>query len=363
MFVGWSQSNLFFREGGTFNIFCFERDSFQYNLTQFRLFFPLCLPYLLTCSWLRTELGYMRKPHGSLVFLQKTEWAGSEKVWDTWIFWEADGQRALLDLFLKQILLVQEQNNGCVCEPLVVANWIEQFQRLVHSILKRQIAEKNILQTLTVVSSSCNTWSYSDMATQKMMAVTSSKQWIHFFLSDLWPPTSNNLQRSWVEIRKNSWRTHLKLRFLNVKWTSTIPVVLTRVRRISCSVGWYEASPNRSRSSRKLQIFVSSQLRKHVVFERMMTEFKMKLVFRALCFLFFSLYSENWHCERKFRNAGGHCPNFLMNSLFSGIVQLVFVAPRKTVLYSCIGPQPLHRTEQLLRERFRVLHTCHNIHH
>jgi hypothetical protein len=32
--------------------------------------------------------------------------------------------------------------------------------------------------------------------------------------------------------------THLKLRFLNEKWTSTMPVVLTRVRRISCSVGW-----------------------------------------------------------------------------------------------------------------------------
>jgi hypothetical protein len=32
--------------------------------------------------------------------------------------------------------------------------------------------------------------------------------------------------------------THLKLRFLKEKWTSTMPVVLTRVRRISCSVGW-----------------------------------------------------------------------------------------------------------------------------
>merc|ERR1712001_291484 len=73
-----------------------------------------------------------------------------------------------------------------------------------------------------VVSSSCRTWSYSDIATQKMMAVTSSKQWIHFFLSDLWPPTSNSL----------------KLRFLNEKWTSTIPVVLTLVLRMSCSVGW-----------------------------------------------------------------------------------------------------------------------------
>ena len=47
----------------------------------------------------------------------------------------------------------------------------------------------------TVVSSSCSTWSYSDMATQKMMAVTSSKQWIHFLRSDRWPPTSNNLKR------------------------------------------------------------------------------------------------------------------------------------------------------------------------
>ena len=77
-------------------------------------------------------------------------------------------------------------------------------------------------QDFTVVSSSCSTWSYSDMATQKMMAVTSSKQWIHFFRSDLWPPTSKSL----------------KLRFLKEKWTSTMPVVFTLVLRMSCSVGW-----------------------------------------------------------------------------------------------------------------------------
>ena len=74
----------------------------------------------------------------------------------------------------------------------------------------------------TVVSSSCSTWSYSDMATQKMMAVTSSKQWIHFFRSDLCPPTSKSL----------------KLRFLKEKCTSTMPVVFTLVLRMSCSVGW-----------------------------------------------------------------------------------------------------------------------------
>ena len=89
---------------------------------------------------------------------------------------------------------------------------------------------------LTVVSSSCNTWSYSDIATQNMMAVTSSKQWIHFFLSDRWPATSNTL----------------KFKFLNEKWTWATPVVLTRVLKISCSVGWYSFDPSRSRSSKKL---------------------------------------------------------------------------------------------------------------
>lgn len=48
-------------------------------------------------------------------------------------------------------------------------------------------------------------------------------------------------------------RTYLKLRFLNEKCTSTIPVVLTRVRRISCSVGWYSFAPSRSKSSKKLK--------------------------------------------------------------------------------------------------------------
>ena len=47
---------------------------------------------------------------------------------------------------------------------------------------------------LTVVSSSWRTWSYSLIATQNIIAVTSSKQWIHFLRSDLCPPTSNNLK-------------------------------------------------------------------------------------------------------------------------------------------------------------------------
>lgn len=51
-----------------------------------------------------------------------------------------------------------------------------------------------IIMVLTISSSSAKTKSYADNATQKIMAVTPSKQWIHFFLSDLCPPTSNILE-------------------------------------------------------------------------------------------------------------------------------------------------------------------------
>lgn len=47
---------------------------------------------------------------------------------------------------------------------------------------------------LTVVPSSMSTWSNSLIAVTKMSARTSSKQWIHFFLCERWPPTSNTLK-------------------------------------------------------------------------------------------------------------------------------------------------------------------------
>lgn len=46
----------------------------------------------------------------------------------------------------------------------------------------------------TTSSSSTSTMSKALRAAMKMMQVTPSKQWIHFFLSDLWPPTSNILR-------------------------------------------------------------------------------------------------------------------------------------------------------------------------
>lgn len=46
----------------------------------------------------------------------------------------------------------------------------------------------------TTSSSSTSTMSYALRAAMKMIQVTPSKQWIHFFLSERWPPTSNILQ-------------------------------------------------------------------------------------------------------------------------------------------------------------------------
>lgn len=53
----------------------------------------------------------------------------------TGIFWETNCERALADLLLEEILLVQEQDYRRVREPFVVADRVEQFQRLLHSIL------------------------------------------------------------------------------------------------------------------------------------------------------------------------------------------------------------------------------------
>lgn len=65
--------------------------------------------------------------------------------------------------------------------------------------------------------------------------------------------TNDQSIRYWRTSSSDSAITHLKLRFLNEKCTSTIPVVLTLVRRMSCSVGWYSLAPNRSKSSKKLK--------------------------------------------------------------------------------------------------------------
>lgn len=54
----------------------------------------------------------------------------------TWILDEADCKGRLLNFFLEQIFLVEEQDDGGIREPLVVADRVEQLQTLLHPVLK-----------------------------------------------------------------------------------------------------------------------------------------------------------------------------------------------------------------------------------
>ena len=47
---------------------------------------------------------------------------------------EADGECGSEDLLFEQIFLVEEKDDGCVTEPLVVADRVKQFQTLLHPV-------------------------------------------------------------------------------------------------------------------------------------------------------------------------------------------------------------------------------------
>lgn len=64
--------------------------------------------------------------------------------WLTCVFREADAERRLLDLLCKQILLVEEEDDGSVNEELVVADGVKQHQGLVHAILQKRTKETEI---------------------------------------------------------------------------------------------------------------------------------------------------------------------------------------------------------------------------
>ena len=54
----------------------------------------------------------------------------------TGVLREANGQRRFFDFLLEEILLVEEEDDGRVREPFVVANRVEQLQTFLHSILQ-----------------------------------------------------------------------------------------------------------------------------------------------------------------------------------------------------------------------------------
>ena len=56
----------------------------------------------------------------------------------TRVFRKTEGEWRSEDLLLEEVLLVEEQDDGGVAEPLVVAYRVEQFERLLHSILEKE---------------------------------------------------------------------------------------------------------------------------------------------------------------------------------------------------------------------------------
>ena len=65
----------------------------------------------------------------------------------TLVLWEADGEGGFPYFFLEEILLVEEEDDGCVCEPLVVADGVEQLHALHHTVLNREAQLMNIHYT------------------------------------------------------------------------------------------------------------------------------------------------------------------------------------------------------------------------
>lgn len=91
-----------------------------------------------SASW-STVKAHWARPRGSSLRKQL------RRLWlslpgpglSTCVFGEADGERGLLDLLFKYVLLVKEQDDGRVCEPFVVADAVEKLQGLVHAVLQQ----------------------------------------------------------------------------------------------------------------------------------------------------------------------------------------------------------------------------------
>lgn len=66
-----------------------------------------------------------------------------EFIWPR-VLRKTNGQQATLDLLLKEIFFIEEQNDRCVDEPLVVADGVEQAQALVHAI-RRLVLVKHLV--------------------------------------------------------------------------------------------------------------------------------------------------------------------------------------------------------------------------
>ncbi|TNN71346.1 hypothetical protein EYF80_018424 [Liparis tanakae] len=136
-------------------------------------------------------------------------------------------RKRMSDVLVNQLLLQMESNRRKLSA-----------MRLCVDVERERKEEEEEDQTESSfqkkMSAGLDEWTDDYISTQKMIAVTPSKQWIHFFLSERCPPTS----------------TILKVSSLKVNLFSTMPVVMSRDRRMSSTVGMNSSAEMRSRSFR-----------------------------------------------------------------------------------------------------------------
>lgn len=87
--------------------------------------------------------------------------------------------------------------------------------------------------------------------------------------------------------------------------------------------------------------------------------------FRRFCKLIYSGFHK--HVARDswdaYGDRGCQCKTETNDLLFGGVVELVLVGAAEALLYARIGPEPLHRCQELLTERLRVLHPLDHVKH
>lgn len=66
----------------------------------------------------------------------------------TCVFGETDGQGRLLDLFSKQIFLVEEEDDGGVDEELIVTDGVKEHERLMHAVLHKNKCKREVGVTI-----------------------------------------------------------------------------------------------------------------------------------------------------------------------------------------------------------------------
>lgn len=95
---------------------------------------------------------------------------------------------------------------------------------------------------LTSMLFSSSTWSYSLREAKNMSDVTFSKQWIHFRLSDFWPPTSTILRRKKKVVRLFILETfclNQKHSTLTVSPYWFVPTsLLSYIKPVYCEIYW-----------------------------------------------------------------------------------------------------------------------------